>query len=167
MRRGQTEIFGLVVVVLLVSLLLLLVLSYVISNQGTDARQTYTDDQLGINFMKSLLSTTIPHCRSVTFDDVLIDCFSSQTLQCTDMGGQPVANSCTFIEEFVPYVLENSLDAWGKDYELTFSDRAGHHSSMDFISTPNNCNSAENVYASDLVLPAITTTVIMSIRICD
>lgn len=112
-RKGQMEIIGLVIVVILISLGMLFLLKFVVFQPVGEERATFTQSQLTSNTLGAMLNT-ITTCRAegeVTLSDLIQDC--AMGLDCD--GG---VRSCDFLEEVVGTILESSLKEWNKDYEF-------------------------------------------------
>lgn len=151
-KRGQSEIFGLMIVVLLVSLLLIMVLTFVVSNRGSEVQKTYTDKQLAINTVKAMISTNIPACRNVEFSEVIKDCFKYRELSC-----QGYADSCAFVAQESPLFLERTIGQWGVDYRyyVFLKGDEGPYESHDIrhSNTPDGCARAIAIEPGEFYLP--------------
>ena len=172
--KSQTEIFGLVIVVLLVSLLMIMVLVFVVKDKGTDIQKTYNDKQLAINTMKAMLTTNMPACRNVDLNDVIIDCFRNQELYCVGF-----SDSCAFVDNATEEIMQDTVILWGKKYrfyaykkgdvgpgEDAFEIASGTSEGVSHSNTDDHCLSATEIEPGDFFLPAAGTTIYLRLDIC-
>jgi len=59
-----------------------------------------------------------------------------------------------------------SLDVWNTDYSLHIYEIQDSANDNNKIISSGNCLNAETVQAAHMVLPAITTTVVLQMEIC-
>ena len=115
-KKGQMEIMGLVVIVILLSLAMLFVLQFVLLKEPSQTKKTYTHSQLSANTLNALLKTTTS-CRGQDVTQLLQDCASYRPdglIQCET--GQ---RSCSYVKDTILVILNGTLDYWNKDYLLT------------------------------------------------
>jgi hypothetical protein len=123
MQRGQTEIVGLIIIVLLVTMGFLFYLISVTNQDITGGSKqlydSYTSNEQSTSFIQALLNTNIPACRA-TFEDVIVDCGrSAGNLNC--QGGM---SSCQWVEDVSEEVLADTLQIWGgpHGYSVTYGE---------------------------------------------
>ncbi|MCK4589217.1 MAG: hypothetical protein KAT77_02155 [Nanoarchaeota archaeon] len=111
-RKGQLEVFGLVIVVILISLGMLFLLKFVLFKPVGEERATFTRGKLAENTLGALMNT-VTTCRAeskVTISDLIQYCAENQDCD----GG----DSCVFLKEVVEEILSKTLQVWNKDYEF-------------------------------------------------
>jgi len=112
-RKGQMEIIGLVIVVILIALGMLFLLKFVVFQPVGEERVSFTQSQLASNTLGSILNT-ITTCQEdgkVTISDLIQDCASGK-----DCDGD--VSSCDFLRDTVSLILDSSLKEWNRDYEF-------------------------------------------------
>jgi len=116
-KHAQTEIIGLVVIVIIVSIAMLFYLSYA-TNQGESSTQdnTYKEyiyNELSVSFVQTLLKTTIENCGDVSFEDLVYDCGTKHQIVC-DNG----LNSCDQASKTARSIINDTLDVWDFPYNF-------------------------------------------------
>lgn len=112
MNRGQIEIVGLMIIVILVTMGMLFYVSYSSReiDRPNDAKK-FVDTEIGTSFISALLKTNV--CN-VNVDDLITDC--AKTNRQITCGG---LNSCEQLNQTVRDVLNNTLEVWDLPYEFT------------------------------------------------
>jgi hypothetical protein len=113
-KKAQTEIMGLVIIVVLVSLAMLFVVQFVVLKEPSTLKKTYTHKQLAANTLNTLVRTTTM-CKGQEINQLLRDCaaYSSSGGIILCENGQ---GSCEFVRNAIYEILHNTLDAWNKEY---------------------------------------------------
>ncbi len=111
-KRGQVEIIGLMIIVIILSLALLFVIKVVFTKKNPDVSQNYQTNTLVEAFVNTLFQTSSGCTTDTTIQDLLVDCaknpFSSGTIMCSD--GR---SSCQYANETIAYILQQTIDKWG------------------------------------------------------
>ena len=122
--KGQMEIIGLVIIVILITLGMLFLATFALKQDQT--KKVFTREGLAYSTLSALVKTTTGECvgqSSLALGDrILEDCarnkqLSSSLYHC----GNPPVHSCEFFEEKVRYLLRQSLGKWNKHYEFRSS----------------------------------------------
>lgn len=112
LRKGQIEMMGLMIIVVILSLALLFVVKVVFTQEKTDTTQSYETSKLVESFVNTLFQTSSGCTDDTTIQDLLIDCaknpFSGGSISCSD--GQ---NSCPYANATIATILSQTLDQWG------------------------------------------------------
>jgi hypothetical protein len=112
MKKGQTEVIGLLIIVIILSLVILFVLKTVFTNKSTDTTQSYEESKIVESFVNTLFQTSSGCTEDTTIKDLLIDCaknpFSDGIITCSNE-----QKSCQYANETIGYILENSIQQWG------------------------------------------------------
>jgi hypothetical protein len=115
MKRSQSEIIGLMVVMILLSLIMLFALRYCPGPPPPDS----TDKELASGMIGAMLNTKSGCTKDTYIKDLLIDCakdpvqVGTSELVCTD--GR---HSCAFAEESIQTILDRTLKVWQHEYKL-------------------------------------------------
>jgi hypothetical protein len=119
-KKSQTEIMGLLVVIILLAIAMLFTVNYMIHRKPLTAEQTYTESQTASNILSSLLRTSTPqdsdnplYCSRADFTELLKDCARFQEIMCKD--GK---NSCDYANEHMAEMLQTTLAEWNIPYRL-------------------------------------------------
>ena len=112
LRKGQIEMMGLMIIVVILSLALLFVVKVVFTSEKTDTTQHYESGKLVESFVNTLFQTSSGCTSDTTIQDLLIDCaknpFSGGSISCSD--GQ---TSCPYANATIATILSQTLDQWG------------------------------------------------------
>tara|TARA_Y100000310_G_C20699129_1_gene828032 strand:- start:5275 stop:5835 length:561 start_codon:yes stop_codon:yes gene_type:complete len=109
-KKGQMEIMGLTVVIILMILGMLFVVRFVILKPKSDVKQSYADTVLAANLKNSLLLMSTD-CHNKRVQDLLADCVSGFTITCPN--GQ---RSCGYAMDRIREVFDKTLDRWNREY---------------------------------------------------
>ena len=117
-KKSQMEIMGLVIIVILVSVAMLFVIKFILLQPPSDIGSTYTHTQLAANTLNAITKTTAKSCKNQDLTQLLQDCAAYN-----QQGGLIICDdgkkSCQYSEESIRYIINNTLDKWGKSYKLT------------------------------------------------
>jgi len=109
-NKGQMEIMGLAIIVILISLAFLFAVQFFLFAPSTDMVRPVKESAVAANFLSSVLGTSTD-CYGRSIKELLQDCALSGILQCP--GG---VNSCFYSQQEIGKMLDASLGAWKKSY---------------------------------------------------
>jgi hypothetical protein len=114
-KKSQTEMMGIVVVVILITLALLFVLSFIVLRKPSTLKKQYTQSEIAANTLNALLETTTP-CNRQRVRELLQDCAANApgTIYCP--GG---LYSCDYTESVINELFDKTLAAWNIQFEFT------------------------------------------------
>lgn len=128
-RKAQTEMIGLVVIVILITLGMLFAAQFALKE--SPQKKIFTRKGLSYSTMSTIMKTTVyePNCKGdfkikvnpQIGKDLLEDCARNFELapdgyslyKCRDQ------HSCVFLKEFVTELLNDTLGSWNKHYEFS------------------------------------------------
>jgi hypothetical protein len=108
-KKGQIEMMGLVVIVILVAIGLYIVVSIVLSPKVVDV--PLEENQLAQNFVNALVKTDTSCGYSMR--EIIQDCKLNQKLNCSGI------SSCEYSNQTIGYILNNTLNVWGYSYNFS------------------------------------------------
>ena len=120
MTKGQMEIFGLVIIVILVAVGLLFAVTIITKTPVSEERKIKESVQAA-NFLNTALGTSIPECGNRELRQVLQDCALAGVENGRWIGAGECddgKNSCEKVQEFLSLMLRDTFVAWGKNYDL-------------------------------------------------
>lgn len=125
MKRGQMEMAGLVIIVILITLGMLFALLFFVK-KGPEEKQIFVRKGLAYSTMGAMLRTSVPchsgDTTSVKMTDLLEDCArldqfrGGTTYQCDEFNGEGV---CTYTSNQMKRLLDDTLGVWQRSYVLT------------------------------------------------
>lgn len=115
-RRAQMEIFGLVVIVILLAIGLLFAIIILTKNPSTEVTRVKESVQAA-NFLNTMMSTT-SDCAKRSVRELLQDCAVSNA----DWIGASLCSNgqttCQTAEDMITMMLQQTLGKWGKNYQF-------------------------------------------------
>lgn len=118
MRKGQMEILGLAIVVVLILVATTFVVRFLVLRAPSDYRPGFITAEIASNMINTFLKTSSSDCSQLTITELLQDCAQSRAIIC-DNG----LDSCTFVEATAKHIFNRTLDKWHYKYEfLAYTD---------------------------------------------
>ncbi len=128
--RGQMEVIGLVVIVILIALGMLFMATFALKSEPQ--KKIFTRKGLAYSTMSAMMKTTISEeaaCYSLSQGapkiggDIIEDCAKYKDVdisiyQCIGPTSGKTLHSCDFLHEMIAYSLQNTLGSWNKNYEF-------------------------------------------------
>ena len=128
--KGQMEVIGLVVIVILIALGMLLMATFALKSEPQ--KKIFTRKGLAYSTMSAVMKTSISPdaaCYSSSQgapkigSDLFEDCVkyrgaSASIYQCLGPVFKEPLHSCDFLGEMVSYLLNQTLGSWNKNYEF-------------------------------------------------
>lgn len=111
MRKGQMEILGLAVIVVLILMGVLFAIQFVLKAPGTQIAQQYKESQLAAGLLTTMLGTT-SECRGASVTELLQDCSVFTSLNC------PRGTSCQEAQYAIDTMLSGTLQQWKRAYRF-------------------------------------------------
>jgi len=111
-KKAQLEIFGLMIVIVLVMLGIFFAIKFVLLDPAPTLKQDYNRVQLSSNFGVALLQSSSDDCRGIDFSELITDCAEFQTISCDGK------RSCDYINTTLDSILKDTLDLWKVKYHI-------------------------------------------------
>jgi len=112
-RKGQMEIMGLAIIVILVALGLMFAVQWMLQAPATKQVQRAKESVLAANFLNTMLGTTT-ECNKRTIRDLLMDCALTQGA--TKCGG---ATACEYADGIMQRLFRDTFEEWNLQYHFT------------------------------------------------
>jgi hypothetical protein len=123
MKKAQTEMLGIAIVVILISIGILFIVANSLRSSGqVSQKQQFSEKQLSANILGSMLSTST-NCQKDRISTVLIDCGNGVPRDC---GGESIAGvaigytnePCVYLNQLLTVMLNETLGKWNKKYQF-------------------------------------------------
>lgn len=122
-KKGQMEMMGLAIIVILLSLVLLFIVRFVIMREPTTYKKEYRESELAVNFLNALIETEAPDCAYTKFSTLFQDCASNWDNSGTG-GNIPCRSgnvgvdimSCEYVKTKLLYLFSRTFDEWNINY---------------------------------------------------
>jgi hypothetical protein len=121
LKRAQIEMMGLLVIVILVTIIIFFVLIFSLRKPpSVDDINDFKKMQAIKNFGTTSIETTVD-CdgRTRTIRELLVDCAFLKEISCRGY------DSCESATANLTFILNNTLDIWGYDYQLKITKQGG------------------------------------------
>jgi hypothetical protein len=109
-RKAQTEIIGLVIVIILVILGISFATRFI--SGPTDYKKRFTQTEIASNTLNALLKTT-SNCNELSMTELLQTCVENPGIICGNS-----QNSCEHFILVTQQIFSKTLEKWGVDYEF-------------------------------------------------
>lgn len=128
MGKGQMEIMGLLVIVILITLGVLFAVRFVLLEpEGISVRESYVETQLAVGTVNALRGVTADDCFGQSLESLYQDCAEGPNIICQDDAMAGRSDSCTYVYNalvgytkfdgtHVPGILTNTFDKLNRDY---------------------------------------------------
>ncbi|MFT4310509.1 MAG: hypothetical protein ACMXYC_02665 [Candidatus Woesearchaeota archaeon] len=154
--RTQTEILGLVMVVLLISVGMLFVISFMVLRDSPQLQTAYIDEKTAEYFTSALLEAT-SDCREIGYRRLITDCVersSGSRIRCDD--GNFAHDSCVHLNDSIRRYLHTLLGDKGYQYHFRVVSQQQTPISMEMgvgSNTNFNCRQRNVQYSERVLLP--------------
>lgn len=111
-KKGQTEVMGLVIIVILVTIGIIFTLTQVFKSDEIEIKESFQKSQLSANLLNSI-SSTHTTC-DYTMKSLMQDCVTKLRIKC--IINQTELDSCQYINYAFNKILNSTLDKWDYDY---------------------------------------------------
>ena len=115
MSKGQMEIFGLVIIVILLAIGLLFAVIILTKTETREVARVKESVQAA-NFLNTMMGTTSQECAKRTVRELLQNCAVNTYEDATRCEEQTGKNTCQMAEYMIAQMLSETLGKWGKQY---------------------------------------------------
>lgn len=121
-KLGQSEIFGLIIIVILLTLGMVFIISAKSTQDKKNRKSNYLDQTLAQNTINAMLNMKT-ECKpglntGIKLSQLIIDCADRQAIFCTSTS----ETSCEYINRTIKNLLDLTLEKWNKAYYFNISD---------------------------------------------
>jgi len=111
-KKGQMEIIGLVIIVILISLGILFYLQFSL-NTRTTTKQEFTGAQMVTNTINTLLELNLPECGGdMNVRKLIQNCQNLNDKECKGI------KACSYVNQTTKKIFGKTLEKWNKKYKL-------------------------------------------------
>ena len=165
-KKGQTEIMGLAIIILLITIGLLFVFKFLNAQPKNQLKQEFVDTKLASNMLSVILRTTLD-CKQIEIKDLYQDC--AEGITHVDYCG--TNDPCLKANQVVKEILEKTLEEWNKAYRFTAKIGTGASSEITTIvhldCTPENIGIKYSTLESETYpMPTDRGTLLIELQIC-
>ncbi|MEK6949382.1 MAG: hypothetical protein AABX34_04120, partial [Nanoarchaeota archaeon] len=112
MKKGQQEIMGLAIVIVLIIIGILFIAK--LNSFGTASyKKDYEQSELASSMLDTLLATTSRDCNGLSMGQILQDCADNNASKCNG------ESSCAYFEQESREIFSNTLDSWKINYKFS------------------------------------------------
>ena len=158
-KKAQMEMMGLVVIIVLAALAMLFVIQFIFIRETTTVQKTYSHTQLAANTLNAITKITARDCKGQDLTELLQDCAAYQY-----QGGLIICNdgstkSCEYVQVAIKEIIENTLDVWNKQYNLSID-----LAKIEFSN--GNCRGERQTKIYPIPVPQLDEPMLLRLDVC-
>ena len=118
-KKGQAEMFGLLFIVVLITIALILVAQAEVNKKPSELKKNFEKSEIATNTINTLIKTRTQGCNELDLGELYTDCARNPInprFICDDG-----SNSCQYAKIVTQEILSKTLDVWKKKYFLNMS----------------------------------------------
>lgn len=162
-RKSQTEIIGLVIIVMLIVVGFMLYVRFSLMAPKDNTKNEFTKAELATNMVNVLMKTTTD-CRDATVQDLLKDCATDGRISC--ISDSVSMRSCDYAQKIIKTMADSTLEKWSRGYTITFY-RADQSVQFAMNDSGNECSGNKNYKSAFSYIPLNPGTATLKIQLCD
>lgn len=116
-RKAQTEIVGLLLIVIIISIILVFALVSLASGPE-EYKQDYVRKDLSRSMIGAILNTHSGCTEDTLIKDLLIDCARSENLATMQLECDDGRRSCVYAGDTIDNILKDTLEKWHRPYQF-------------------------------------------------
>ncbi|MGM5481856.1 MAG: hypothetical protein ACQESF_00190 [Nanobdellota archaeon] len=131
-KKAQSEIVGLLVIVLIISFILLFVLNSVVFDEPESVKGI-KNEKLASSMISAMLNTDTNCTPNSKVKDLLIDCGKWHAIGATDLRCYDGRTSCEYLNEtggVFEVMLNKTLGEWSRTYEFIVTEPQNLHNKI-------------------------------------
>lgn len=157
-KKGQMEILGLAIVVILLTLGVLFFIRFALSEKPSELKQSYEQTEMASNMINTMLRLDT-ECRGKSMTELMQSCASTIEINC----GNGVM-ACEYLDNVVDEIMANTLESWGLEYQFSVWIEDGEYL-VDKISSAEACQGEKE--SKSFFIPLQTTTISLKLDLCN
>ena len=157
-KKGQVEIIGLTIVIILITLGMLFVIKFVVLKEPDNIRTSYTRTQMASNMLNAMLRTNTG-CRGKTVTELLQSCATMTEIDCGGIG------SCQYVNDTIEALFADTFDVWKIEYQFTV--RVGDGDYLTNIISSSGACQGEKESKPFFIPVGVTTTINLKLDLCS
>jgi len=163
MKKAQTEIMGLLIIVLIIFFIMIYALKFVIQ-PVPDIVGPYTQKELASSLVGAILITSSNCTDDTNFKKVLIDCARYPEEGSGDLICNNGMQSCDFASKQIGEILNDTLEVWKRPYE--FKVVASSDVEIQKLHFEGAAKGRGNIASETYPIPIDTSGDTMAVRLC-
>ena len=170
-KKSQTEIMGIVIIVILFSIGLLFAIKYVVLKPQTDVKKSFLQAELSSNTLNAMLYTNVKECGTADMRDLFKDCGGlSPEIDCEPLGSpfnEGIPDSCYYLNQTITNILNQTLNVWRVAYLFTTNNNIGEPlASIGEITGNIECTLEQEGRPQEFQLPTSSGTLRILLKVC-
>ena len=116
-KKGQSEIFGLLIIVILFAAGIIFAMSVMMDDgdDGQTLQQEYHSAEIAQNYVLALMKTNVMDCKEKSLEELLVDCYYGE-YKCEN---STYSDSCNFFTNITSRMFNETLEKWGRSFYFT------------------------------------------------
>ncbi len=118
-KKAQMEMLGIAVVIIII--LIGAMFFFVLMAPGSERSVVVSvaRTEIGANTINTLLKTTT-NCKKLTISELIADCVDGAAVSCG------IDDSCGYVKSVISRILDQTLTAWGMDFQFDVLKQEGN-----------------------------------------
>jgi hypothetical protein len=122
-KKGQIEMFGLAVIVILISIGFFIFVSFKSNQKPENVQKEFTTDKMADDFVLSILQVSVAECPQFSINDLIIDCVRDNRLECG------FVKSCYALNRSINIMLNKTFEVQGRKFRF-YSEGIKYHDGL-------------------------------------
>lgn len=157
MRKGQMEIIGLAIVVIIIFIGILIAARFLIFNKPENTRAGFVSAELASGTTSTFLETTAIGCSKAKMTELIQDCAQGTERICDNGLG-----SCQFVRAAAEQIFTNTFEKWKTKYRFLVY----VNPDSPFVNLAHDCTDQQEKVSEKFFVPVTATTVSVRLDIC-
>ncbi len=157
MRKGQMEIIGLAIVIVIILIGIVIAVRFLDFKKSDSTRAGFVSAELASNTINTFLETTAIECSKAKMSELIQDCAQGTERICSDGKG-----ACEFVRSAADEIFTKTFKKWKTKYKFLVY----VNPDLPFINLESECNEQQEKVSETFFVPVIAATVSVKLDIC-
>ena len=157
MRKGQMEIIGLAVVVVIILIAMLIAVRFLAFKKPDSARAGFVSAELASNTINTFLEIAAVECSKAKMSELIQDCAQGTERICSNGKG-----ACEFVRNAADEIFTKTFKKWKTKYKfIVYVDI-----NSPFVDLESGCTANQEKVSETFFVPVTSATVSVRLDIC-
>ncbi len=157
MRKGQMEIIGLAIVIVIILIGTVIALRFLVFKKPESTRASFVSAELASNTINTFLETTAVECSKVKMEELIQDCAQGTERICSNEKG-----ACEFLRDAADEIFTKTFKKWKTKYKFLVY----VNSEYPFVDLESGCTEQQEKISETFFVPVTAATVSVKLDIC-
>ncbi|MBI2655915.1 hypothetical protein HYX06_05845 [Candidatus Woesearchaeota archaeon] len=157
MKKGQMEIIGLAIVIIIILIGLAIAVRFMTFKNPENTRAGFVSAELASNTINTFLETTAENCLKSKMKDLIQDCAEGTERICGNGQG-----ACAFVRSAADEIFTKTFRKWKTNYKFLIYSDPNHP----FVNLESGCAASQEKVSDTFFIPVTAATVYVKLDIC-